>query len=100
MELAFFLSVFLAVLPIANAFDRPYNLSIALSSNDQLTTFKSYLYQFPTLLSQVEAGNLTSITTSLIWRDICVLIELDAVLAPSNEAFVKHFNAMNDTRND
>lgn len=100
MQVTSFLGVAWIALAAAQALPSTYNLSSVLSTQATLTTFTSYLNLFPALVSQVEPGNVTSMVLALLWTGICALSQLDAVLAPSNEAFSKYFDAHNATSND
>ena len=55
-----FLVVVLAALTAAQTF---YNVTSALSDQSQLTNFTAYLGLFPTLVTQIDAGNITGTIT-------------------------------------
>jgi len=55
----FFLVVILAALTAAQS----YNVTSALSDQRQLTNFTTYLGLFPTLVTQIDAGNITGTIT-------------------------------------
>ena len=55
-----FLVVILAALTAAQTF---YNVTSALSDQSQLTNFTAYLGLFPTLVTQIDAGNITGTIT-------------------------------------
>jgi hypothetical protein len=57
-----FLVVILAALTAAQSYTALDVIS-ALSGQSQLTNFTTYLGQFPTLVTQIDAGNITGTVT-------------------------------------